>query len=143
MLNIRYRRRCQTICALEPCSGGNDAIWSGEEVVPGIAAGVHDGVVVAERAVAQLAAAQPGPDVPNRVQFRTVGRQVQQGQIAGTRSSPPGWCQPAPSRTTTACAPGAARALISARCRFMMAVLADGSTGLASIPRAGRTAPNR
>ena len=61
----------------------------------------------------------------------------------GTFSRPPGWCQPAPSITSTACAPGATQALISARCRFIMSTLAAGSTSAVPVPRAGQIAPNR
>ena len=63
--------------------------------------------------------------------------------LSGSVSWPPAWCHPAPSQVTTACAPGVTWVLISARCRFIAAVLTDGSTRAAPTPRAGQTAPNR
>ena len=61
----------------------------------------------------------------------------------GTLSHPPGWCQPAPSTPSMACAPGATPALISAGWAVMAAVSAKGITGPAPTPRAGQIAPNR
>ena len=61
--------------------------------------------------------------------------------LSGTRSLSPFWCQPAPSMVSTACAPGVTFALISARCRFIISALANGSTSAAPMPRAGQIAP--
>ena len=48
--------------------------------------------------------------------------------LFGTRSLSPVWCHPAPSMVSMACAPEATLALISAKCRFIMAAFANGNT---------------
>jgi hypothetical protein len=50
-------------------------------------------------------------------------------------------CQPAWSSSSTACAPGATAAAISARCRFIASVWQCGSTNAAPLPSRGQTAP--
>ncbi len=52
-------------------------------------------------------------------------------------------CQPAWSRMTMACAPGATARLISSRCLRIAAVLAYGMMMAAPVSRLGQTAPNR
>src|SRR5215204_3503533 len=50
-------------------------------------------------------------------------------------------CQPAWSRTSTACAPGATAIAISAKCRFIAAMLQRGRTRAAPLPSLGQMAP--
>jgi len=50
-------------------------------------------------------------------------------------------CQPAWSMSTTAWAPGATCSEISARCRFRVLVLQNGSTRPAALPSCGQIAP--
>ena len=52
-----------------------------DEPVPGVAACIHDGVVSIEDAIAEVVAAQIGPDVFYRVQLRAVWGQVEQGDV--------------------------------------------------------------
>ena len=54
----------------------------GEEV-PRVAAGIDDVVAGVEDDYGELVGAQAGPDVPDRVQFRAVGRQGQQQEVVG------------------------------------------------------------
>ena len=63
--------------------------------------------------------------------------------LPGTMSFPPVWCQPAPSRTSTACALGATLVLMTFRCSFIAMVFMTGMTIAAATPRAGHIAPNR
>ena len=51
-------------------------------------------------------------------------------------------CQPAPSSTSTACAPGLTRSLIAARCASIAAMFTSGMTTAAPVRRSGQTAPN-
>src|SRR4051812_25054299 len=114
------------------------------EPVPGVAAGRDDGVVVGPDPQAELVLAQVLPDVLDRVQLGAVARQRQEGEVlrdgeaAGRVPA-----RPAPSSTTTACAPGATWRPISARCRPVASVLAYGRTSPAPTARSGQTAPNR
>jgi len=50
--------------------GGIDALRVAHEEVPGILAGLDDSLVAAPDASAELAAAQIGPDILERVEFR-------------------------------------------------------------------------
>src|SRR5689334_22395307 len=61
----------------------------------------------------------------------------------GTRNRPPDWCQPAPSHTTTACAPSAICVLISLRCSDIASALTLGMMIAAPTLRAWQMAPNR
>src|SRR5947209_5464472 len=61
--------------------------------------------------------------------------------LSGTRMSPPGWCQPAPSQIRTAWARGATCVLISLRCSFIASVFALGMMMAAPTPRSGQIAP--
>src|SRR3978361_161378 len=63
--------------------------------------------------------------------------------FSGTRSRPPGRCQPAPSQTSTAWACVPTCLLISAKCSVMASWLARGMTMAAPTARAGQMAPNR
>ena len=53
-----------------------ESIGHGEEIVPGHAAGVDDGVVVVEDAEREIVLAQVFPDVLGRVQLGRIGRQA-------------------------------------------------------------------
>ena len=65
------------------CSDGSNGVWVVCEEVPRVAAGVDDVVVAFEDADGEFVGAQVGPDVFDRVQFRAVWRQGQQGEIVG------------------------------------------------------------
>ena len=67
---------------LRPWSGcdGSDALWSVGESDPGITA--RDALICLEHAMAQVVLAQELPDVLDRIEFRTVGRQMQQADDA-------------------------------------------------------------
>jgi hypothetical protein len=58
-------------------------------------------------------------------------------------STPPCWCQPAPSPVSTAIAVYATRVLVSARCKFVPSVLGAGVIIAAPTQRTGQMAPNR
>ena len=68
---------------LRPFSGGDgsDCFWVVGEEVPGFAAGVDDVVVAVEDGDGEFVGAQVSPDVLDGVQFRSVGRQVQEGYV--------------------------------------------------------------
>ena len=60
---------------------GSEALWRAHQLVPGIAAGTHDGVVAVPNAVAEKVGAQISPDLFHRVQFRRIGWQRQQADV--------------------------------------------------------------
>jgi hypothetical protein len=60
----------------------NSAFFSGE-FIPSIAAGVDDGVVAVEDAVAELVLPQILSDVLDRIEFGRIGRQFEQADIVG------------------------------------------------------------
>ncbi len=88
-------------------------------------------------AVGELVAPQIGPYVLDRVEFGRVGRQREQADVAGDDRDSSLMCQPAPSTTRIAWAPGDTASEISARCRFMASVSARGMTSPAPTARAG------
>ena len=63
--------------------------------MPGIAAGLDDGVVVFVDAIGELVLAQILPDVFGWVEFRRIGRQRQERDIGGNLQAFPG----VPTRT--------------------------------------------
>ncbi len=65
-------------------------MWATHEGHSCVAAGVHDGVVSVEHAVAQLVLPQELPDVFHGVQLGAVGRQAQQGEVARHAQAPAG-----------------------------------------------------
>ena len=80
-------------------------LWGGDQGVPSCAAGIEDRLADIEHAVREVVLAQQLPDVLDQVQLGAVRRQRQQGKVVGNdQLAPP--CQPAPSSTSTACAPG-------------------------------------
>lgn len=94
-------------------------------MVPGVAAGLDDGVVGFVDAVGEMVLAQELPDVFLGVQLRAVGRQEQQGDVVWQPQTIAGLVPTgAVEGLTTAWAPGATQVLISARCRFMASMLA-------------------
>ena len=60
-----------------------DSVWFGCEDVPGLAAGLYNCFGVVEHAEGKEAFAQIEPDALDRVEFRTVGRQLDEAQIVG------------------------------------------------------------
>ena len=70
-----------------PHADGHDGFGLCDELVPGVAAGVEDGVVVIEDAVREPVLAEVLPDVLDRVQFGRSGRQEEDGEVLGTGSS--------------------------------------------------------
>jgi len=86
---------CESLALVPMGWGVGVVLWIGRTVsswpaatlavaqVPGSAARVDDVVIGVEDPVAERVAAQVGPDVLDRVQLRAVGRQVQQGDVAG------------------------------------------------------------
>src|SRR5215207_3533089 len=68
-----------------PLAGSDrgDPLGLGVEPEPCFGAGIDDRLVGIEHAVAELVAAQVGPDVLERVQLGAVRRQVQQGDVVG------------------------------------------------------------
>ena len=58
-----------------------DAPWLSGECVPGIAAGIDDGVVVFEDAIAELVLAQVLPDILDWIEFGRIGRQFEQADV--------------------------------------------------------------
>ena len=95
---------------------------------PGIAASFDDGIVSVEHPVAQEVLLDVLPDVSTGFSSGEYGGKRSRPTLSGTTSRPPSWCQPAPSSSTTANAPGATARLIAARCRFIASVFASGST---------------
>lgn len=61
---------------------GTDALWTGDEPVPGLPARFKDGVVAAPYAGGELVGTEVFPEVFHRVQFRRIGRQRQHDDIA-------------------------------------------------------------
>ena len=49
---------------------GGEALWRAHQLVPGVAAGIHDGLVAVPDASAELVAAQVVPNILERVEFR-------------------------------------------------------------------------
>ncbi len=64
-------------------SDRGDAACLGEKFSPSVLAGVEDGGVIREHAVAEIGLAQILPDVLGRVEFGTSGRQRNKGEVAG------------------------------------------------------------
>ena len=60
---------------------GHDAPWLIDEAVPGVAAMVHDVIVRGEDAVREPIVAHELPDVLDRIEFRTFGRQRQESDV--------------------------------------------------------------
>lgn len=60
---------------------GHDAPWLIDEAVPGVAAMVHDVIVRGEDAVREPIVAHKLPDVLDRIEFRTFGRQRQESDV--------------------------------------------------------------
>ena len=55
----------------------------GDELLPGVAASIEDGVVISEDAVCEVVLAKELPDIFCRVEFWRVGRQGQKRDVAG------------------------------------------------------------
>src|SRR5260370_41302709 len=70
-----------------PCAGGDsrDADWILFKEVPCVAGFINDVVVVVEDGDREFVAAQIFPDVFNRIEFRSVGRQTHKGDVFGDR----------------------------------------------------------
>ena len=64
-------------------SDGCDAFGIGDEIAPCVAGGVDDGVVVFEDGVGEPVLAHILPDVLDRVQFRSAGRQEDRRDVFG------------------------------------------------------------
>ena len=120
---------------------GDDVVLVGQPLPPR-PAGVSQGGDVLEHVVGEAVRFQEQNDLLHRIEFRTVGRQMHERQVGGTRRSPER-CQPAPSSTITPCAPGATAAPITARCSFIDAVFALSATWAMPTPRCAQVAPNR
>ena len=73
---------------------GSDAVGVVCEGVPGVAAGIDDGVEVREDAQAQEALAEPEPDALHRIELWRVGRQRDERDVRrdpeGFRAMPAG-----------------------------------------------------
>ena len=59
---------------------GGDAIWHGHQRVPGLAAGLDDGLKAGPDAQAELVLALIFPDVLDRIELGAIGRQRDQSQ---------------------------------------------------------------
>src|SRR5215207_5477414 len=118
----------------------HDGPWLVDELVPGKGAMLKNVVVGAKDAVWEPVVADELPDVFDRVEFGAFGRQRDKRDVRRQLS----WsnrCLPAWSRTSTAYAPGATAIAISARCRFIPAILQRGRTTAAPLPSLGQMAP--
>ena len=64
---------------------GGDPLWHDHEGIPGVAAGLDDGVVAGPDPQAELVLAQIFPDVLDRIELGAVGRQGQEADVGGDR----------------------------------------------------------
>ena len=128
-------------CPVPGCNGPY-GVGPPDERIPRVAAGIGDGAAGVKHAVGEMVLADLLPDAPDRDRSGEYGGKGSRLMLSGTTRPPPGRCQPAPPGVMTACAPGAIWELISARCRFIAAMLTPGRTRAAPTPRAGQTAPN-
>jgi hypothetical protein len=112
----------------------------GDKAVPCGAAGVDDFVVAVEDPVGEVVLAEVFPEILDRVEFGAVCGSGIKVMLSGTMRLLE-LCQPAPSRTSRACAPGATCRLLSARWAFIASVFACGMTSAAPVARSGQTAP--
>src|SRR3712207_6095915 len=120
---------------------GHDAPRLVDEPVPGVAAVVDDGLAGREDPVREPVVAHELPDVLHHVELGALRRQRDRCDVRRHRPTLADMCQPAWSSSSTACAPGATPAAISARCGSIAAVRQCGSTSAAPLPPLGQTAP--
>lgn len=110
-------------------------------MVAGEAAMIEDVVVGFEDAVRHSVVTHDLPDVFDRVELGAFRRQsCSRVMLAGT-TRPAEMCQLALSSISTAWAPSATAADISAMCSVMTLVLQGGITSAAPLPSAGQMAP--
>src|ERR1700726_3176336 len=119
---------------------GIDSVGIADEEEPSFLAGRDDCLVAVPNAHAEFVAAEVISVGLSSGEYGGNGRRV---TLSGTRNRSPGWCQPAPSHTTTACALGATRALISLSCSPIASELTVGMIIAAPSLRAWQIAPNR
>jgi hypothetical protein len=60
-----------------------DSTWFGGEGIPSITAGIDDGIVDFEDAIAELVLAQVLPDVLDWIEFGRIGRQFDETDVVG------------------------------------------------------------
>lgn len=101
---------------------------------------MDDLVVAVEDADGEPVGAEAGPDVLDRVEFRGIGRQVQERDVVGDGERP-GRVPSGPVKDEDRMGTGATVRAIPARRAFIASVLTKGRIKPAAAPRVGQTAP--